>query len=176
MRRLATGLRGTELYSPTHPLVQRGIDALAAAATERAFALVTGVDDRVPLDEHDDLARLAAGRLGTPALTALAARARVPARRAELLGAAWEAGGREALAVSDGDAVEPAPPWAVAEARVALEAADPDATAVRVQGNRVTKGAVQLRWAPSGRWYRFDKFAGRWEIAGLPAADPTELC
>src|ERR1044072_1451581 len=34
VRRLATALRGTDLYSPTHPLVQRGIDGLAAAATE----------------------------------------------------------------------------------------------------------------------------------------------
>jgi putative nucleotidyltransferase with HDIG domain len=35
IRRLAAALRGTELYSPTHPLVQRGIDALTAAAVER---------------------------------------------------------------------------------------------------------------------------------------------
>jgi putative nucleotidyltransferase with HDIG domain len=34
IRRLAAALRGTELYSPTHPLVQRGIDALTAAANE----------------------------------------------------------------------------------------------------------------------------------------------
>jgi putative nucleotidyltransferase with HDIG domain len=35
IRRLAAALRGTELYSATHPLVQRGIDALTAAAHER---------------------------------------------------------------------------------------------------------------------------------------------
>ncbi|MBI3400443.1 MAG: HD domain-containing protein [Acidobacteria bacterium] len=34
VRRLAAALRGTELYSPTHPLVQRGIDALATGAVE----------------------------------------------------------------------------------------------------------------------------------------------
>jgi putative nucleotidyltransferase with HDIG domain len=34
IRRLAAALRGTELYSPTHPLVQRGIDALTAATLE----------------------------------------------------------------------------------------------------------------------------------------------
>ena len=34
IRRLAAALRGTELYSPTHPLVQRGIDAFTTAATE----------------------------------------------------------------------------------------------------------------------------------------------
>src|ERR1700716_3640105 len=35
IRRLAAALRGTELYSPAHPLVQRGIDALTAAAVDR---------------------------------------------------------------------------------------------------------------------------------------------
>jgi putative nucleotidyltransferase with HDIG domain len=35
IRRLAAALRGTELYSPSHPLVQRGIDALTAAAVEQ---------------------------------------------------------------------------------------------------------------------------------------------
>src|SRR6266850_5291314 len=35
VRRLAAALRGTELYSPTHPLVQRGIDAFTSAATDR---------------------------------------------------------------------------------------------------------------------------------------------
>ena len=35
IRRLAAALRGTELYSPAHPIVQRGIDALMAAAGER---------------------------------------------------------------------------------------------------------------------------------------------
>ena len=34
IRRLAAALRGTELYSATHPLVQRGVDALTAAALE----------------------------------------------------------------------------------------------------------------------------------------------
>src|SRR3989454_8592426 len=35
IRRLAAALRGTELYSPTHPLVQRGFDAFTSAATDR---------------------------------------------------------------------------------------------------------------------------------------------
>ena len=54
VRRLATALRGTELYSPTHPLVQRGIDGLAAAATEAlqaAPSVVIGfVGDEVIVD------------------------------------------------------------------------------------------------------------------------------
>ncbi|MBZ5557391.1 MAG: HD domain-containing protein [Acidobacteriia bacterium] len=38
VRRLAAALRGTELYSQTHPLVQRGIDALATGAVEALAA------------------------------------------------------------------------------------------------------------------------------------------
>jgi len=34
VRRLAAALRGMELYAPGHPLVQRGMDAFTAAATE----------------------------------------------------------------------------------------------------------------------------------------------
>ncbi len=34
VRRLAAALRGSELYSPTHPLVQRGMETLTSAATE----------------------------------------------------------------------------------------------------------------------------------------------
>jgi putative nucleotidyltransferase with HDIG domain len=34
VRRLAAALRGTELYAPTHPLVQRGIDTLSTAALD----------------------------------------------------------------------------------------------------------------------------------------------
>jgi putative nucleotidyltransferase with HDIG domain len=54
IRRLAAALRGTELYSPSHPLVQRGIDAFTAAATERLTAapsVVIGfIGDEVVVD------------------------------------------------------------------------------------------------------------------------------
>ncbi len=41
VRRLAAALRGIELYSPNHPLVQRGIDALSTAALEALQAAPT---------------------------------------------------------------------------------------------------------------------------------------
>src|SRR5712692_9462665 len=41
IRRLAGALRGTELYSPAHPLVQRGIDAFMSAAAEGLHASPT---------------------------------------------------------------------------------------------------------------------------------------
>jgi putative nucleotidyltransferase with HDIG domain len=54
IRRLAAALRGTELYSAAHPIVQRGIDALTAAAVERlqsAPSIVVGfIGDEVVVD------------------------------------------------------------------------------------------------------------------------------
>ncbi len=54
IRRLAAALRGTELYSPAHPIVQRGVDALTAAAVERlqtAPSIVIGfIGDEVVVD------------------------------------------------------------------------------------------------------------------------------
>src|SRR5262249_6318107 len=55
IRRLAAALRGTELYSSSHPLVQRGIDTFTTAATERlqqAPAVVIGfIGDEVVVDD-----------------------------------------------------------------------------------------------------------------------------
>jgi putative nucleotidyltransferase with HDIG domain len=54
VRRLATVVRGTELYSPTHPLVQRGLDGLIAAtheALQTAASIVVGfIDDEIVVD------------------------------------------------------------------------------------------------------------------------------
>src|SRR4029453_9751527 len=61
VRRLATALRGTELYSPTHPLVQRGIDGGAAAATEALQAAPTVVIGFVGDEVIVDTTRLPRG-------------------------------------------------------------------------------------------------------------------
>jgi putative nucleotidyltransferase with HDIG domain len=54
VRRLAAALRGTELYAPDHPLVQRGIDALAAAAAEglqsASSIVIAFIGDEVVVD------------------------------------------------------------------------------------------------------------------------------
>jgi putative nucleotidyltransferase with HDIG domain len=56
IRRLATALRGAELYSSAHPLVQRGIDAFMAPATEAlraAPSVVIGfIGDEVVVDSR----------------------------------------------------------------------------------------------------------------------------
>src|SRR5206468_1684092 len=56
-----TALRGTELYSATHPLVQRGIDGLAAAATEALQAAPTVVIGFVGDEVIVDTTRLPRG-------------------------------------------------------------------------------------------------------------------
>jgi uncharacterized Zn finger protein len=159
------------------------LELLAANAADRAFALATGVDDGHALDEWEDIARWAARTLGTPRFGALAAHADVPARRLTRWALAWQAGGREGLAVSEGtpppgvapeDLGAPPPTSAVAAARAALAGIEGERS-VRVQGDRVAAGAVQLRWGPSGRWYRFEKVGGQWQAAGPPAADPAAL-
>ena len=54
IRRIAAALRGTDLYSPAHPLVQRGIDALTSTATESlqtSPAIVIGfIGDEIVVD------------------------------------------------------------------------------------------------------------------------------
>jgi putative nucleotidyltransferase with HDIG domain len=54
VRRIATAVRGADLYSPTHPLVQRGIDNLSASAQEALQAvpsiIVGFVDDEIVVD------------------------------------------------------------------------------------------------------------------------------
>jgi putative nucleotidyltransferase with HDIG domain len=54
VRRLAAALRGSELYSPNHPLVQRGLDALATAVTDavqHSSSMVIGfIGDEVVVD------------------------------------------------------------------------------------------------------------------------------
>jgi putative nucleotidyltransferase with HDIG domain len=54
VRRIATAVRGADLYSPAHPLVQRGIDNLVASAQEALQAapsiMVGFIDDEVVVD------------------------------------------------------------------------------------------------------------------------------
>jgi len=56
VRRLAAALRGTELYAPNHPLVQRGIDALSTAAIEGLQSapsiVVAFLGDEIVVDAH----------------------------------------------------------------------------------------------------------------------------
>jgi putative nucleotidyltransferase with HDIG domain len=54
VRRIATAVRGADLYSPNHPLVQRGIDNLVAAsqqALQHSPSIIIGfIDDEIVVD------------------------------------------------------------------------------------------------------------------------------
>src|SRR5262245_40491804 len=67
VRRLAAAIRGAALYAPTHPLVQRGVDALAALCAsllQKADTIVIGfVGDDVVVNA-ERLQRSAAALVG----------------------------------------------------------------------------------------------------------------
>ena len=54
VRRIATAVRGADLYSPNHPLVQRGIDNLVTStqqALQHAHSIIVGfIDDEIVVD------------------------------------------------------------------------------------------------------------------------------
>jgi uncharacterized Zn finger protein len=144
--------------------VAADLDALAADAAARAWALATGTVDVLDLDADGDLARQAADALGHARLGVLAARAGLPARELARRGIAWRHGGAAGLAVLRGGHERPDDP-VLDEARTALGAG------ARVRGGRLTLGPVQLRWA-DGQWYPMRRSFGDWDLVGAPDPDP----
>ena len=69
VRRLAAAVRGSELYSPTHPLVRRGVEALTSAATEALQSVPSVVVGFIGDDVVVETLRLPRG---TAALTSFA--------------------------------------------------------------------------------------------------------
>ena len=160
--------------SPGAGLRPEGLAALAADAAARGFQLATGSGDGgLSLDLEADLARRAAGLLGTGrGLAELAAAAGMPSR--ELLGWAvtWQRAGRGGL-----DALrttwQPAATDLV-EGRAALDRlAGQDA--VRAWRNRLTCGGLQLRLGGDGQWYRFVRSGSAWTLDGPAAPEPSAL-
>lgn len=150
--------------------------ALASDAARRAWELCTGDGDGgLGLSVEADLARRAASLLGRPDFAALAGRSGVRAPELVRLASAWRAGGVagvEVLGPARSAALAQAMPGdVVEEARATFGAG----VRVTVQGNRVTGADVQLRFGSDGRWYRFDRIGGRWEMQGLPNPDPARL-
>lgn len=158
------------------PFTAEGLRALVDDAARRAAALASGTGrSGLDLDERADLARRADAVLESGGIAALARRAgcRPPALVASAL--AWRHAGVEGLSVLDEDAWRP-PTATMVVARQSLLAAGLPASAVRVRQNRVAIGAgEELRLSRDGRWYRFAKRAGQWEIVAPPADAPDEL-
>ena len=147
-----------------------GLVALATDAARRAWELASGDGDGgLSLTRGEDLARHAARLLGTTGLADLAHRAGIPSRTLTSWALAWRVAGAPGLAVTR-EPVE-VDPEAMAEARDALAAADPD-TPVSVRGNRATSGRTQLRLGADDLWYLFDKQFNDWTLTRPGAASP----
>jgi uncharacterized Zn finger protein len=148
--------------------------ALAADAAARAFQLATGSGDGgLSLDLEADLARRAAGLLGTGrGLAALAASASMPARELLRWAVTWQQAGRGGL-----DALRTT--WQpaatdLAEGRAALDRPAGQG-GVRVWRNRLSCGGLQLRLGGDGQWYRFVRSGSDWVLDGPAAPEPSAL-
>jgi hypothetical protein len=155
------------------PVTADELQALAADAAERAWALATGESDGgLSLSADEDLARRAADALGTGAFPEIARRSSLPP--ADLMRGvlAWRHGGAGAVAVLD-DRWDP-PAEVLDDARAALVAAG--TAQVRVDGNRVLGTGIQLRYGRDRRWYRFEQRGTTWHVAAVaPDPDPARL-
>lgn len=153
-----------------------GLRALAADAAERAWRQARGeATARLDLDEATDLARRAAGALGTPAWPDLVAGAGGAPTELARRAIAWRHGGAPGVAVADEGRWRP-PVATMAAARAAAVDAGVAPSGIRVEGNRLSlSGDVQLRLGRDGRWWRFEKRRGRWELAAPPADEVDDL-
>ncbi len=174
-----TGAPGRPAPWPTDPPEDSGFDAagliaLADDAARRAWLVRRGeAGSGLGLAEDAELARRGAAALGTPRWGGLATRsglrAATPAGRA----LAWRRGGAEGLGPLDEEPWRP-PPTTMAAARDSVAAVGP--SRVRVDRNRlVLDDVIQLRLGRRGRWARFEKRRGRWELAAPLAEEPDDL-
>jgi uncharacterized Zn finger protein len=145
----------------------RDLVALATDAAQRAWELASGDGDGgLGLTRDEDLARRAAGLLGTSGLADLAHRAGVSARLLTNWAVAWREGGAGGFAVASSEPVD-VDPAALTEG---LEALDGD-----IEGNRITADRHQLRLGPDALWYLFTNHFNDWVLTKPPSPDPTEL-
>lgn len=162
---------------PHAPFTATGLYELAADAADRAWGVARGEGDAGLARQADaDLARRAARAVGTDRWSAIVAASGRSDRDLRQLAGAWRLGGAAAL-----DALAE-PPWradplVMAAARDAVGAALKRYGAVAVRENRLTIPAidVQLRLGRDGRWWRFEKRSGRWELAAAPADAAEDL-
>jgi uncharacterized Zn finger protein len=161
---------------PSSGLDGDGLRLLALDAASRARAmLVDNTPSMLGLGSQHDLARRAAAVLGTDAFDELSGRSGIKPRQLARLAIAWREGGADAVDVSTASPWRPSPEPLIA-ARAAVTEAGIDPRSVTVTANRVTiGGTLQLRYGHDGRWYRFHKSSGAWELAAPPADDPADL-
>lgn len=158
------------------PFTARGLRGLATDAARRAWAHLRGGGGAgLDLDAEADLARRAAAAAGRGGeLAALAAATGATTPDLERLAAAWAHGGDPGVAVLTADPWRP-PVATMAAARTAVVDSLPASARVRAADNRITVGGLQLRLDRAGRWWRFEKSHGRWEVTAPPAEHPDDL-
>lgn len=155
------------------PFTAAGLTGTATDATERAWRAITdGASLGLGLTPDQDLARRAAAGIGTNELDTLAQRSGVTPRALARRAIAWRVAGPDGLAALDEPRWRPDRHTMVA-AREAVSAVS--AEPVRVDGNRLRVGGVQLRLCRDGRWYRFAKQSNVWELDAGPADAPDDL-
>jgi uncharacterized Zn finger protein len=162
---------------PDAPFDPVALRALATDAAGRALAMLRGEGTSgLALEPRSDLARRAAGALGTDHWPALVARAGLGATELGRLALAWRHGGEAAVAMLD------EPDWTpdagvLAGACRVLEDAGVPAESVRVSRNRVTAPSLgaQFRLGRDGCWWGFTKRANRWELATGGSTDVEDV-
>ncbi|MDQ0380141.1 SWIM zinc finger family protein [Amycolatopsis thermophila] len=150
------------------------LQALAADAAARAWRLLTGGEPEDDLSVDEDLARRAADALhgGPVSVAALAAEAGMSTRELTRWAIAWREAGRGGLAALR-ETWQP-PPGRFYEVLAELdESGLPGET--KIWRNRVTRGALQLRLARDGRWYRFSRSFQDWLPDGPGSPHPLDL-
>lgn len=160
-----------------------GIDAealraLALDSATRAWHLLRGDADAtgasaLGLSPEQDLARRAAPLLDTTELGRLAQASGVPDHHLVELALAWRLGGTEGTSVLT-EEWDP-DPEVLDDGRDAMLAVGLRNVRLRIHRNRITAGPVQLRVAPNGAWYRFEKAGNRWDLVAGPAFDPLAV-
>ena len=148
---------------------------LASDAVERAWLMIasdggSGLD----LDEAADRARRAEAALGTSRWQALVTRFGVSGRALVREALGWRFGG------ADGVKAIAETPWSpnprlMAEARGRLVAAGVPPARLKVARNALVWGDTRVRLGHDGRWWRFTKRSGRWELSAAPADDVDDL-
>jgi uncharacterized Zn finger protein len=160
---------------PDAELDGTGLMSLATDSVERAWRMTTGEGGSgLDLDELADLARRAESALGTPQWEILVGRSGVPSRELVRRAVAWRFG-RAAGVKAAAEA-----PWKpdarlMAEARQRLVTAGVASSQLRVDRNALIWGDTRVRLGHDGRWWRFAKRGGRWEMSAAPADDVDDL-
>ena len=165
---------------PVDPPPGSGIDGaglmtLALDAVERSWLMIandggSGLD----LNEVADRARRAEAALGTPQWQALVTRFGVSSRELVREALGWRFGGMDGVKAITETPWSPNPRL-MAEAAERLVAAGVPPSRLKVDRNALVWGDTRIRLGHDGRWWRFAKRSGRWELSAAPADDVDDF-